>query len=1097
MFTFHNKTLVMVMVSIISLVFLVQPSGSSASNTIKTEALEKMGVNEYHDAGILGQGMKVAVIDIQYEGLQETIDAGELPENMITRRLTTGMQWESTLTAGNESDDPGEEREKGPHGVACAEIIHDIAPEAQLYLIQLEDGSEDDDDSPMRFQKVFEYLNSEGVRIASMSLSYFGQGPGDGRGELFNVIRYAKENYGLLLIESAGNYASKKYLQDTFRDSNDNDSHEFYDFNWLLSDERMTFEVTEQATASDRSGVGIFLSWNDWGDNPSSPDSDVDLDLYVEDFWGGIKAKSDDIQNGDDTPVEFIDFRPDESGLYFLRIKTKGGTNADNVKFRLFVYTGTSWMQYYTSIANITPPSDSFDTLSVGAVNVADDSIEFYSSRGPTQDSRTKPDVASYARVSTYSYPKVENTREFWGTSAATPHVAGLAVLILQQNPSYGPDEIKNLIEQFAKDIGNPMAVGSGIAQLPPLDTQITIVSPTEAAPVPVGAPSSPIKTTIRANVTRANGDPISGFDAFAFTVSIGGSSASVATVREVDSSYLIEVIPPSQSIAGLYDLEVAVLSASTTETNAVLYADGGQYTGSDIVLTIDRSGSMSGSKIIAAKSAATLFVDQMTGGDAIGVVSFNSSASVNYPLAIIDPTSPDDVKDAAQVAIAGISSSGGTDIAEALQLSASVLDNGRPEAPPVMILLSDGLSSWSPIDAVLNDIQDRIRVFTIGLGSDVDEEIMQQIAQRTGGTYYFSPSELELAAIYSQISGQATGRQIVRSIDATLNPGTVFSETVRVDQHISELVITISWSDDSSTLQLQLETPTGQLITPETASNFPDVTYTAGNSYATYTVNQPEVGGWHFLILEEAVQSRNLNSPNQEIPFNLSIQGVSDLTVNASFRQDTYQQGEMIGLQVSLSRNVAILGAEILAEIVLPDGSVQMMPTLDNGEHGDGRPGDGVYGLVFFDTHQTGTYRFNFTVTGRSDLGEEFTRFTSTSTVVGNSSDSDFDNLPDTWETMFGTDIAANDALEDYDEDELPNIDEYNNGTDPFNWDSDGDRLSDGDEVNQYGTMPTVADTDRGGTPDGIEILKGRNPLDPSDDQVVFRNYLPILSQP
>jgi len=59
-----------------------------------------------------------------------------------------------------------------------------------------------------------------------------------------------------------------------------------------------------------------------------------------------------------------------------------------------------------------------------------------------------------------------------------------------------------------------------------------------------------------------------------------------------------------------------------------------------DVVEIIDRSGSMSGSKIAAAKDAGKLFVDMMETGDKIGVASFASSASVDFPLTEIQPPS-------------------------------------------------------------------------------------------------------------------------------------------------------------------------------------------------------------------------------------------------------------------------------------------------------------------------------------------------------------------------------------------------------------------------------------------------------------------------
>lgn len=59
----------------------------------------------------------------------------------------------------------------------------------------------------------------------------------------------------------------------------------------------------------------------------------------------------------------------------------------------------------------------------------------------------------------------------------------------------------------------------------------------------------------------------------------------------------------------------------------------------------------------------------------------------------------------------------------------------------------------------------------------------------------------------------------------------------------------------------------------------------------------------------------------------------------------------------------------------------------------------------------------------------------------------------------------------------------ETNAGTSPNDWDTDGDALSDGDEINTYGTGPLVADSDGDGLDDGEEISLTTDPLDPDSD--------------
>lgn len=124
---------------------------------------------------------------------------------------------------------------------------------------------------------------------------------------------------------------------------------------------------------------------------------------------------------------------------------------------------------------------------------------------------------------------------------------------------------------------------------------------------------------------------------------------------------------------------------------------------------------------------------------------------------------------------------------------------------------------------------------------------------------------------------------------------------------------------------------------------------------------------------------------------------------------------------------------------------------------------------------------------------------------------DTSQNGLPDWWEiTHFGV-IGGIDATADPDSDGLTNLQEYQHGTDPNRWDTDGDLLPDGWEVQYglnpldatgdngadgdpdedglsnfqemvYGTHPMDADTDGDGVNDGDEVNQGSNPNDPSD---------------
>lgn len=92
---------------------------------------------------------------------------------------------------------------------------------------------------------------------------------------------------------------------------------------------------------------------------------------------------------------------------------------------------------------------------------------------------------------------------------------------------------------------------------------------------------------------------------------------------------------------------------------------------------------------------------------------------------------------------------------------------------------------------------------------------------------------------------------------------------------------------------------------------------------------------------------------------------------------------------------------------------------------------------------------------------------------------DADNDGMPDSWET----DNTVSDPNDDPDIDQLTNLQEYVNGTDPRDDDTDDDGLKDGDEINTHGTNPLIADTDGDGLNDGDEITAGTNPKNTDSD--------------
>ena len=84
---------------------------------------------------------------------------------------------------------------------------------------------------------------------------------------------------------------------------------------------------------------------------------------------------------------------------------------------------------------------------------------------------------------------------------------------------------------------------------------------------------------------------------------------------------------------------------------------------------------------------------------------------------------------------------------------------------------------------------------------------------------------------------------------------------------------------------------------------------------------------------------------------------------------------------------------------------------------------------------------------------------------------DTDGDGMPDSWESIYGLDLLIDDSILDPDGDGLNNLAEYIASTHPDQNDTDEDGLTDGIEINSYGSNPLVEDTDGDGYSDGDKL--------------------------
>jgi uncharacterized membrane protein len=163
------------------------------------------------------------------------------------------------------------------------------------------------------------------------------------------------------------------------------------------------------------------------------------------------------------------------------------------------------------------------------------------------------------------------------------------------------------------------------------------------------------------------------------------------------------------------------------------------------LALVIDRSGSMTGPKMEMAKEAAKAAVELLSPQDYVGVIAFDSEA-----FWINDVESAAD-KGGIEQKIASIQAGGGTNIAPGLEMAYSRIAS-CPAKIKHVILLTDGVSVPGPFYELTTKMaEDRITVSTVGVGSDADQKLLQQMAEWGNGRFYFTDDPQSIPQIFAR----------------------------------------------------------------------------------------------------------------------------------------------------------------------------------------------------------------------------------------------------------------------------------------------------------------------------------------------------------
>jgi subtilisin family serine protease len=377
--------------------------------------------------GIDGSGARVGIISDSFGDLQDSVASGDVPPAVI-------------IPPGGDVF-PGTDE-----GRAMAEIIHDLAPGATLLFYT---GFA----TNLDMARAIQVLTEAGAHIIVDDLAFFAE-PVFEDGVVAQAVQDAIA-HGVVYVTAAGNEGLQHYraLYKEFDPNDGNPDLNFHDFG--------QGDTTMAITINPGSEFLLVLQWPEPFDGSANT---ADYDLLVFDANGRALALSaEDQLNSNAPPLEGVQvsnptLRPVTVQVQINRVDGPALPLVLN-----FSVAGTPLEHNVVSGSVFGHPCVR-EALAVGAIGANEpgfDAIEAFSSRGPcelffpTYAVHTKPDVVAADGVQT----SIPGFQPFFGTSAAAPHVAAIAALLI--DAAGGPGvlshtQIANVIRLAARDRGTP-----------------------------------------------------------------------------------------------------------------------------------------------------------------------------------------------------------------------------------------------------------------------------------------------------------------------------------------------------------------------------------------------------------------------------------------------------------------------------------------------------------------------------------------------------------------------------------------------------------------------------------------------------------------
>ncbi len=560
--------------------------------------------DKLRELGLSGNSVKIGVISDGANNRQDAVATGDLPEGITsygvcTRRDGDRSQCDSGYTCNE--------------GTAMMEIIHDIAPEATLAMGAVSTSLE-------FIQRVDDLANDFGADVIVDDLGFLFE-PYFADGDLAQAVAAVADR--VVYVSSAGNFA-----------------HRHYEADFLESSSFHNFGRTAESTSDETMGVligpdGYLVTVLQWNDEYGASSNDYDLLLFDE-AEENLLTASRLPQTGSGDPLEaFCYHNPSDETIRANLLVGRFSGEARRIEMMVF---GADMAQQYVVEAGSTFGHSAVPAaISVAAINATEpgnDEVTFYSSLGPARidfprrEDRMKPDLAAIDGVSVTGAGGFPS--EFFGTSAAAPHVAAIAALLIESAPDASAATIKSALTRGAVDLGTPgddNTSGAGRVDAEASQRLLTDNSQSDAdgdgVPDLEDAfpedPSESVDTDSDGIGNNADSDDdgdgvVDTEDAFPLdaTETIDSDADGIGDNADTDDVNAINVgrayLITNSSSANVSELHVINATETAAEFTGTLYAGTGEQLGSTRVALSDVPVSPRGRLILTASDLETRF---------------------------------------------------------------------------------------------------------------------------------------------------------------------------------------------------------------------------------------------------------------------------------------------------------------------------------------------------------------------------------------------------------------------------------------------------------------------------------------------------------